>query len=62
MYFNRVGLITSDQGDQFLYIPWTEIHALWEWVVTDAKPYQTEPRRKWTREQVGFILSNYEDR
>jgi hypothetical protein len=61
MRFSAVGLITDDQGDQFLYIPWNHVQGLWKWVVLEAKPYQTYPGQIFTREQVGFILSNFAD-
>ena len=59
MYFNHRGLVTDDQGDQVLYIPWKHIHGLWRHTVQKVKPFQTYPAYRFTREQVGFILCYY---
>ena len=61
MEFRNIGLVTDDQGDQVLFIPWREVHSLYQWVMVERKHYYTHPMRQWTREQVGFVLANYED-
>lgn len=60
MYFNSFGLVTDDQGDQFLFIPWLHIHGVWRWM-KENKDWRLYPGQVFDREQVGFILAHYED-
>ena len=61
MEFRDIGLVTDDQGDQVLFIPWREVHSLYKRVMVDRLPWQADPMRQWTREQVGYVLAHYED-
>ena len=61
MKFNELGLVTDEQHNQTLFIPWRHVHGLFKWVVVDHKPYDMYPGHPFTREQVAFIRTNYTD-
>ena len=62
MFFSKAGLILDDQGNQVSYIPWKEVHRVYNWVIFEGKDYKMYPSQVFTREQIAFIISNYEDR
>lgn len=61
MYFNSLGLVTDDQGDQFLYIAWRHVHGLWKWMVDEGNSYKSYPGHAFKRTEVAFILNHYQD-
>ena len=63
LYFDdHLGLVVDDQGDRFISIAWPHVHGIYQWVQMEGKPFLTYPGQLFTREQVAFILANYEDR
>ena len=60
MYFNERGLVTDDQGDQFLYIPWKHVRGVYDWMM-DGNDFRYYPGQIFTREQIAAILINFAD-
>ena len=60
-YFNNLGLVTDDQGNQMLYIPWKHIHGLYQWMVKDCKDPTKYPGHKFDRDTAAHILIHYKD-
>ena len=62
MYFDNLGLVLNeDRLGNINYFPWRHVNGIYDWIVNQNKKYNEYPFYLFTREQVGFILANYED-
>jgi hypothetical protein len=59
MFFGREGLILQTDGYRTIYHNWDMVHALYDWIVVQEKPYQTFPQGVVSRQVVGYILAYY---
>ena len=60
MYFDEHGLVICDQENQFIYIPWKHVNRVYRWIL-QGKSFTTYPGFEFTREEIGFIIANYEE-
>ena len=60
MYWdNKLGLVTDDQGDQQLHIPYGQCRVIVEMLYMDKPHHEIRNLFNITREQLGFIYVGY---